>query len=128
MHTHIHTQKTDLNQRHKHTHTINTNQNHQKIKVMFISACQETENILIDVRVRKKKQSVSDKLMDYTLKNAEHLHFLLCTGMLDNFIKNTKIKFKKTPTIQNNSLKGMCCTGEERLRGEGRGQSESASI
>lgn len=57
--------------------------------------------------VRNKKKSGSDKLMDYTLKNAEHLHFLLCTGMLDiYFIKKYKNKIKKTPTIQNNSLRG----------------------
>lgn len=73
------------------------------------------KNILTDVL--EKKQSVSDKLMDYTLRNAEHLHFLLCTGMLDiNFIKKYKNKIQKTPTIQNNSLKGMCWTGAERLR------------
>lgn len=88
---------------------------------------------------KKKEQSVSDKLMDYTLKNAEHLHFLLCTGMLDiYFIKKYKNKIqKKTPTIQNNSLKGICWRGAERLRGwgewegvglSGRGLSESASI
>ncbi len=34
--------------------------------------------------------------MDYTLKNAEHLHFLLCTGMLDiYFIKKYKNKIQK---------------------------------
>lgn len=60
---------------------------------MFIIFCKKMK-ILIDVSVRKK-QSVSDKLIDYTLKNAEHLHFL-CTGMLDiYFIKKYKNKIQK---------------------------------
>lgn len=70
---------------------------------------------MIDLNVRKK--SVSDKLKGYALKNAEHLHFDLCTGMLDiYFIKKYKNKIqKKTPTIQINSLKGICWTGAGRV-------------
>lgn len=51
------------------------------------------KNILTDVL---EKKQVSDKLMDYTLRNAEHLHFLLCTGMSDiYFIKKYKNKIQK---------------------------------
>lgn len=81
---------------------------------MFISVKSLKDNLL---SVLEKSKCVSDKLMDYTLKNAEHLHFLLCTGMLDiYFIKKYKNKIKKknqkTPTIQN-SLKGMRWEGQK---------------
>lgn len=72
----------------------------QKIKVMFISVKSLKDNLL---SVLEKSKCVSDKLMDYTLKNAEHLHFLLCTGMLDiYFIKKYKNKIKKKPKDAHN--------------------------
>lgn len=72
----------------------------KKIKVMFISVKSLKDNLL---SVLEKSKCVSDKLMDYTLKNAEHLHFLLCTGMLDiYFIKKYKNKIKKKPKDTHN--------------------------
>lgn len=93
---------------HKHTHVIKKQktkqkQKHkaiQKIKVMFISVKSLKDNLL---SVLEKSKCVSDKLMDYALKNAEHLHFLLCTGMLDiYFIKKYKNKIKKKPKDTHN--------------------------
>lgn len=90
---------------HKHTRVIKKQKKQkqkaiQKIKVMFISVKSLKDNLL---SVLEKSKCVSDKLMDYTLKNAEHLHFLLCTGMLDiYFIKKYKNKIKKKPKDTHN--------------------------
>lgn len=102
---HVHT-KDRFPPSHKHTHVIKKQKTKQKqkaiqkIKVMFISVKSLKDNLL---SVLEKSKCVSDKLMDYTLKNAEHLHFLLCTGMLDiYFIKKYKNKIKKKPKDTHN--------------------------
>lgn len=111
-HVCAHTHTTDLNRRHKHTNTSHKIKTIKKWRLCLFLSVRRLKNSLIDASVTKqKKQSVWDKLMDHTLKMWSIYIFFYAQECWTCSIKKYKNKFKKTPTIQNNSLKGMCWKG-----------------